>query len=514
MQRFDDDIDGPDFDDGSSSRYDDERNEMLRVFSEQLCGDPRTIRYDEEEWIMLADYADDVDNFYLFSEAVIRGLQAFPDSAELADRHLMLLNRICRSDELRTAFDAAAARPGASKIARLYNYFYHWTDPDDKFIPVGQDAHYNNIRAIMLDGESLTDQEVIEAVRVLAEMGLTRIVADDMDLWTRMTDFPETFRYELAATAFEHYDSDTALRMADILVEEYPYNFRYWILRCRIEMLKAAEVTDKDEASLYYDEAINSVDTALAINPDDTEAAALRNNIDIQRVRCARKNGADTTSIMVDTNGNVIDVKTFLKATPVDLIISRMSVEMLVYLFDSNNDDARAIIAEWVKHEFESCDSCNSLSIPRIYAFTIALYVLDRVNDVDFVLDAAREACKTGSFYEELMPIELVRHIETSRLDEADRLMTAVERIYGVGDASIAVLRAILDRRRGRQLRADNAYDTYRHSAVDHLTNITFPANERVFDDNIEQITSEIHTPGAIDTVTAHFLTRLALGRL
>jgi len=514
MQPFDDDIDGPDFDDGSSSRYDDERDEMLRVFGEQLCGDPRTIRYDEDEWIMLADYADDIDNFYLFSEAVIRGLQAYPDSAELADRHLLLLNRICRSDELRTAFDAAAGRPGASKIARLYDYFYRWATLDSHEKPTTQTEHYNNIRGIMLDGESLTDQEVIEAVRVLGEMELLREVTDDMDSWTHMTDFPETFRYELAATAFERYDSITAMRLADILVQEYPYNFRYWILRSRIELLKASEATDQADATRYYDDAINSVDTALAINPDDAEASSLRNHIDIMRRNRAHKNGTDTTSIMVDTDGNTIDINTFLKATPVELIVSKMSVEMLVYLFDSNNDDARAVITEWIKSEFESCDSLDSMAVPRIYAYTIALYILDRVTDVDFILDTARAACTSLTYYNEFLLLELARHLEMSRLDDADRVMANIERTYGSGDASVAVMRAVLDRRRGRQARADNAYDTYRHIAVDHLVNLTFPTNERSTGDFLEQFASETHNPSTIDTVTAHFLTRLALGRL
>lgn len=312
--RFDDD--GPAFDDGSSSRYDDERNETLRSFAEQLCGDPRTIRYSEDEWIMLADYADDVDNFYLYSEAVIRGLQAYPDSVELADRHLMLLNRICRPDELCTAFEAAAGRPGASKIARLYDYFYQWSYRDEYSDAPNPEKLYNALRSIMLDGENLTDQEAIETVRVAADMGVLSLVVKDMDQWTAMMDYPETFRYELCATAFERCDVDSASSMAEILVENYPYNFRYWILKCRIELMRATDISDDKQSKALIDEAVNSVETAIAINPDNEEAVSLR-----QRIEAICANGGSLTSgstagVMFDENGNPIDIDAFLQATP------------------------------------------------------------------------------------------------------------------------------------------------------------------------------------------------------
>lgn len=131
-----------------------------------------------------------------------------------------------------------------------------------------------------------------------------------------MMDYPETFRYELCATAFERCDVDSASSMAEILVENYPYNFRYWILKCRIELMRATDISDDKQSKALIDEAVNSVETAIAINPDNEEAVSLR-----QRIEAICANGGSLTSgstagVMFDENGNPIDIDAFLQATP------------------------------------------------------------------------------------------------------------------------------------------------------------------------------------------------------
>lgn len=505
MADYDDDR--PDFDDGSNRDFEIERAAMLARFEKELATDPRSIRYDEDEWLMLADYASDEDNFYLFSEAVMRGLIAYPDSSDLSDRRLLLLNDVCNPAELRKIFNAAASVPGATKIARLYKAFYDWEDAPSpsKFHPA-----YKEIRKIALDSVKLTDQELIETVKILADMNALPLMIRDIRFWVSETEYPETLWYELAATLFEQANYDAAAQAVEHLVSDFPYNQRYWMLKARIYFMAASEEPDESDALNHkYEIALDALETANAIDPDDEE---------VKKFREYFVTGSDSEQLPGNDNpdgstkgtnvGNELasTIENFIRTTPRHMIFAKMSSDLMLMLLDSDSDEARRVITDWISDE---CDTIGKGPVldkahkSRLSTIIESIYIADRPKDVDSLLAMAEEASHDPQSIEPLLMLKLLRTIETENMTEADRLLARMLKVYDWAEnVDFELVRSIVERRRGRPRLAEECYYRYRNS----LFSVLSFSGER--DGRFGQKDREAAESHGVSPAVAHFLVR------
>lgn len=501
MSLFNDDK--PDFDDGSPGDFDIERTRMLAEFEERLATEPRLLNYDEDEWIMLADYAQDVDNLYLFSEAVIRGLTAYPDSADLSDRRLLLFNQICRPDELRKAFGAASSAPGATKIARLYRAYYKWQDAKD---PNPEQA-YREIRAIALDSDRLTDQETIETVRILADMYALSFMADEIDLWAAEIEFPETLWYELSATALEHSQYKIAATAVDHLTDAFPYNQKYWLLSARIHHACSYDSENVAEQRAELDRAIDDTDTAAAIDPDDSEVAAFREFMD----NCTKNAGREHAEniMLYDTDGNPLTAAQLVESVGKDSLLSQMSPRILIYLFDEGTPVADNLIADWVTYMYDRLIEANKfifsdMQAYNFYDFIDALYLFDRVTYVDRLLQLADDTFTDVSVYQPLIKLSLIRAIEKNNTARIKQLLPRLDDENLGHDVNNDLLRAIADKALGHKQQSRVSYNNYSLTIFYHRMKKLDADPETDFVDDPDVIT-DLHP------VVQHFLVRRQL---
>lgn len=467
------DDDGQEFEGGYDSRFESRRAAMLADFEKQLATDPRLIHYDEDEWIILADYASDLDNFYLLSEAVMRGLIAFPDSRELADRHLLLLNDVCRPSELRKVFETAGSLPEASKIARMYRQYYRWEDTEGD---IPEEQAYRNMQGVALDSFRLTDQETIEAVRIMANMGVLHLMARDIELWLNEVEYRETLLYEITATAFDQSLYDLATTMVEKMVDEYPYNQKYWLLKARIHTMHALSVDkdnamDADTVTELYHEACYAVETAIAIDPHDAEAHKLQELMDSRIAGEAMRLRTLLAEARADDSPVVADnavVEELLKHLPADKIMSWMTPEVMAMFVESGLPEAMDMISRWVGLQMEGLASGLMPDADALGQFSFCdalgmLYVLDHTDMLDDILATVRPVLVDAPAYESMLVIETVRALERGELQTAERLLAKLGKCLDVNNTTdYHLLDASLNQMSGNAAAALRAYENYR----------------------------------------------------
>lgn len=446
--------DMPDFDDGSHGNYLEERDRMLAEFEQNLLSAPYSLDYDEEEWIMLADYASDVDNFYLFSEAVMRGLVAFPDSPDLNDRRYQMLDDTCAAPELYRFFTSVASRPDATKTARMYQVYYTWLEKSKK---KDSKAGYRHLCRVLFDSVTLSDFEIIEAVKLVDRMDAIQLLFDDLAKWERNSEYNETLWNELTNTAFDIGLDDIAAVTCEKLVSNFPFNFFYWVLKSRIFMMKSARnFNDIDRSLSDIDEAINSIETALAIDPRDKTALALQIHLEDVRMNLLSQ-GAEAEGETFDDPEDHNRADDLFIATLPDGIEKQLSAELLRTLVDSQLPKANYILSEWVKYQCRVLDNDvpdeNFDDYPDLYNVVDALYVEGRYDVVDFMLSFV-ELYSDIKSHPSLFTVRFLRFIDKNEIDRAEELFKEICRINFSQSPNTMLLARILNTR--RKAKSDN----------------------------------------------------------
>lgn len=444
--------DEEDLNDGSGhEEYLAERQRALDDFAERLAAEPSSLYYSEEDWVMLAAYASDVDNFYLLSEAVTRGLIAYPDSPDLNDRRLLMLVDTCTPAELRQVFKAAVANPNASKIARMYKALYDWEDAAD--LREDPAAFYRRIKEIAIDEDHLTDQEIIEAIHILKAADCLEVLSTDIDVWVKHSFYVDTLWYEMAGNAIEAARYDIASAATRVLTEIAPYNDMYWMLHARALLMRSTlEAHGSKEMLKYADEARDAFETALAINPANPDAKLFDANL---------------LSLTVTVAGDKKDL--LLAGESTEQLVNEMTPQLFGALAANFTDKSREIFLEWVKRKCSELSQYDPKPYDIIYEivnYCGILYATSCYEAVDYILAVADDILEDSEYRHLLEPLNILRLLDKNEPEKALKVFKSLDSVVTDPPTEHFTLRYLVYNLLGDKRKASEAYLNIQHQGM------------------------------------------------
>lgn len=420
MDEFDD-LDG--FDDGNNESYLAERDRFIAEFESKLLAGRTDFGYDMFDWVMLADYAMDVENIFVISEAVNRGLQAFPNSNELRDRRLLFYTHILNDEDLRKAFTAAYNQDSPSKLVRMYMAYYNWRDLPKRSATAKRG--YKELAEAVFDGEKLYDIDIIEVIRILSWMKAVKYLIKDIKKWEDSVHNIEMLWYEVLPEAFAIGELEFAESIADKLVSEYPYNRQYWMMKAQsiISRLVKEHSADKNKVLPRFDEVLNILDTVLAIEPQDEAAMALRHKT------------LDLRDSLAVGQLSLEDIEEDLTYNPDRKPWDVMTLNELRALLESADAAAETILRDWVSYQVDLITGgVTDENYPQVNLIELvkAVYLLRYNDGVDFLLDIVQDY--TDKDIEGLLPIRVLRLLANGDPLKATELFTHIDNLMPWGD--------------------------------------------------------------------------------
>lgn len=239
--------------------YSAENQELLERFEKALqAGKDSGDWFDEDELLTIFDYAGDNGNDYIRAEALMWAARYFPDSEPLRERRAVFYADLIGDDAVRrfTANSAAADGGQPSLLTTIVAARADQRDP----------AKARRVIADIVDSYTdIDDEEIIQLVGYAGETGNLDWMVKNLDALKKKVIYKPALLYEIAAEAIDAGDYGTALPLLDDLVNEMPYNEEYWALMAEAQM--NLEQPDK---------ALESIDMALAINPDSKTSIATK----------------------------------------------------------------------------------------------------------------------------------------------------------------------------------------------------------------------------------------------
>lgn len=225
---------------------DDRRNELCRRFRESLADKASAPYYDEDELIEIFDYAGDLNDDYLRTEALLLGARLYPDSQALKERRAVLYAAFGDDMAAKYLDDNMNVEGALWDILRLR-----------KQQPTGDEAR-KALDELVGRYDVFNDEEMIQLTGLASKLGHYEWLVENLDRLRTKTTYQPTLIFEAAVTAELNNDYKQASKLLDELTQIDPYNYQYW------QML--AELQKKSGDA---DAAMSSLEMALAINPDD-----------------------------------------------------------------------------------------------------------------------------------------------------------------------------------------------------------------------------------------------------
>ena len=444
--------------------YEENREEVLAEFARKLKDDPKAIFYEEEEWIELADYALDINNRFLFAEAVIWGLASYPFSRELRDRETIFLSEVIDPQDCDLAFKTLASRPGASRVAQLLNYEIR----NEGIIP---QIFYSGIKKLMLTDVPIADHEIIEAMRVITDASALNYLLDDLAIWEKHVSYTQTLWYEIAANALDSEEYELGLKVIDKLLSQHPYNADYWLIKGRLA-LGAMNNEDNDSQYIRLSQmASEALDTAIAIRPNDKEAK------DLLAFVGQEFGSADSTESTVSENTiklfteavdseNKSAVKHFCRQIPLSWFNVNMNFMTYLSLEGINDDRSKEIIDSWIEYSLTRINTANSVNvgIPPMPANRSTLVSISEIfmtfNDLDSFNNLYRNIEKIAKKLKYSNPLDLMYAISCLQFDkkEFSKVYKKLEQKKSENILEFSFLTLLKDVFDGKKSMAQDAY--------------------------------------------------------
>lgn len=232
----------------------DDRIDLYRRFLDEIANSPQTVYFDENELIDIYDAASDANDDFARMEVLLCGARLFPDSVELAERKAYLYYDIGNHEAAKNVIDKL---PDSSVIKRLLDTRINVSDHDQAI---------QSLDEIVCTGADFSDEEIIQLVDTAGDFGLYNWLKDNKSKIMALTDYPQTYLYEMVNLAEMSGDYKYAIGLLEELTMLEPFNSEFW------EMLAGMDIMYFSDANA----ALNAVDYALAINPDSRKALLLK----------------------------------------------------------------------------------------------------------------------------------------------------------------------------------------------------------------------------------------------
>lgn len=364
--------------------------------------------YEKDELLDIYDYAQDegdvMTQFFVFLTAA----RLFPDDHSFDDRAGFFLSYL--STDAATDMLARAQRDDTPLWAVLEIGVKNFPDGDPE----------KDVDALLQRYDSIDTEAIIKLIDLLRDMNRLDILAKRADRLRAVAEDSESLIYELAAGLSDKPEhTDLARTLLDELTKSEPFNCQDWVLLARVEF-----------NAHNYDEALQALDYAAAIDPANPEALTLRGLLlaswpdDPSRQTQGRKilrqhlkaSPDDREAALAlaaslkdkgDVSGAITTLHSFLKQVPAD-------AEVLSKILELDPDDPSPYIKTfikggsrleddwlfWARHLANECDlpnqACVLLSCYNynyglsrgLEYFVILLYTVGLYNEVIGVVDS------------------------------------------------------------------------------------------------------------------------------
>jgi len=230
---------------------DNSRDELLKRFREELSRPVAERFYSEDELLSVFDVAGDNYDDYVRAEALMLGMRLYPESKELLARRAIFYrdtDQVSFQNFLKD--NAALPHVELLDIMRLSN------------LNLDKEEAEKEVEDFINTHRLDEDEEVIQFVQAVHGLGLDKWLVDNLDRVKAKVSYLPTLLYEIAILSDESKEfSEIAIKVLEELTEIEPYAPEYWTL---LSLVYSRENRN--------DDAINAVEYALAIDPDNIEA--------------------------------------------------------------------------------------------------------------------------------------------------------------------------------------------------------------------------------------------------
>lgn len=209
--------------------------------------------YDEGDLVEIFDYAGDQNDDATRTEVIAMAARLYPDSDALKVRKAFYYFYIEREDMAQALVEGQHERHPMWDILSL-----RLDEPE------GEELE-QRLQLLLTDYPKMDDETLIQLVDAANTLNRLDWVIANIEGLKKKTNYTPTLLYEVAVMSSMAGDSDTVIRLVDELTAIEPFYAPYWIMLARA-------YGDKEQ----YDEALNAVDYALAIDGELTEALAVK----------------------------------------------------------------------------------------------------------------------------------------------------------------------------------------------------------------------------------------------
>lgn len=234
--------------------YFEQHQELLNRFSAALKKGGADCWFDEDEIIQIFDYAGDIGNDYLRTEALMWGARYYPESKALLERRCIYYHDVLDENAVRS-FTSDIEGKG-SLITNLLKYKAEGL--------YGEEAK-QVLNDVLQLSEPLTDEEVIQVVNFAFDTQNSDWIFDNLGELRKHTEFLPSLLYEVGALSYEGGNYERTIPVLEELVSESPYSIDYWDM-----LTKAYYAAGREE------DASEALEMELAIDPNFLPALQIK----------------------------------------------------------------------------------------------------------------------------------------------------------------------------------------------------------------------------------------------
>lgn len=237
---------------------DDEMKTLYDDFVDALKRGADLSRFSKDDLLDIYDYSRGIPEDFVALEALLCGVGRYPRSRDFRKRLALYMHDLGQDD----LAERAADRLPDSSVIRLCNTIGSLSQlPDDR-------ARFETLFGGVQKG-SLEDGDMLYIIDMLESGGLLRLVYDFDKELSELCQYPTTVYHELYRISIDAHDYETAHRYGVRLTEMEPFNIRFWV-----------ELANLQSNYLFdYEGALETIEYALAIDPDSADALLSKANV-------------------------------------------------------------------------------------------------------------------------------------------------------------------------------------------------------------------------------------------
>lgn len=230
------------------------RDELLARFREALVK-PMSERYfDIDELLDVFDYAGDVGDDYLRMEALMCMSRFYPEDPDVLERKAIFYSQYSDDAIDKYLTDNDEAEGMIWELLRLRQ----WDSP----LAFAKEIQLDEI---VSHYDDFTDEEVVQLIATVSQLGMMDWLKTNLPLLRQKVRYLNMLLYEVAVAAENNQELFLSIQMLEELTELEPFSIYYWTMLARV-------YASADEG----EKAVNAIDYALAINPDDVPSLVLK----------------------------------------------------------------------------------------------------------------------------------------------------------------------------------------------------------------------------------------------